>query len=46
MLSKCSEVISSSPFFFVGVYLCFLEPNYFTTTGFSAIARLAGDRDY
>ena len=48
MLSKCSAVISSSPFFFVGVYLCFLEPNYFivTATGSSAIAKLARDRDY
>ena len=48
MLSKCSAVISSNPFFFVGVYLCFLEPNYFniTVTGSSAIARLVGDMDY
>ena len=47
MLSKCSAVISSSLFFFVGVYPCFLELGYFiaTATGSSATARLVGDKD-
>ena len=48
MLSKCSAVISSSLFFFVGVYPCFLELGYFiaTATGSSAIARLVRDKGY
>ena len=46
MLSKCSAVISSSLFFFVGVCPYFLEPDYFivTATGSSATARLVGDK--